>query len=88
MCGKASASCLPIVSFGLSEEGYTLIDHAFSALFTLNKKWVVLYVAHNNPAAAKVYDKVGFVGLCGKPRVEGVDDWIEIGCQNTELGHW
>ncbi|KIJ54340.1 hypothetical protein M422DRAFT_221915 [Sphaerobolus stellatus SS14] len=58
------------------------------ALFTLRKQWVVLYVAHNNPAAAKVYDKVGFSGLCGKPRVEGIDDWVEIGCRSAELGHW
>ncbi|KAF8580146.1 hypothetical protein K439DRAFT_1637278 [Ramaria rubella] len=57
-------------------------------LLTQRKQWVVLYVAHNNPAAAKVYDKVGFTGLCGKLRVEGVDDWIEIGCRNAQIGHW
>ncbi|KAF8527412.1 hypothetical protein BU17DRAFT_61565 [Hysterangium stoloniferum] len=57
-------------------------------LITQGKQWVVLYVAHNNPAAAKVYDKVGFTGLCGKPRAEGVDDWIEIGCRGAQIGHW
>ncbi|KAF8531271.1 hypothetical protein JB92DRAFT_2825217 [Gautieria morchelliformis] len=59
-----------------------------SFLVTQRKQWVVLYVAHNNPAAAKVYDKVGFTGLCGKPRADGVDDWLEIGCRNAEIGHW
>lgn len=52
---------------------------------------VVLYVAHDNPAANKVYDRVGFVGLRGQDgSVRGVDPWIEIGFDQevTELGHW
>ncbi|KZS96200.1 hypothetical protein SISNIDRAFT_483585 [Sistotremastrum niveocremeum HHB9708] len=52
------------------------------------KKSVVLYVAHDNIAAAKVYDRVGFAGLCGKPKVDGVHPWLEVGFHNTELGHW
>ncbi|KAL1729491.1 acyl-CoA N-acyltransferase [Schizophyllum commune] len=45
------------------------------------KDEVVLYVAHNNPAAAGVYRRVGF---------EGVDSWMEIGLDQSrvQLGHW
>jgi len=58
------------------------------ALLKERKDSVVLFVAHDNLAAAKVYDRVGFQGLCGKPRVEGVDPWLEVGFQDTNLGHW
>lgn len=57
-------------------------------LFKERKDSVVLFVAHDNLAAAKVYDRVGFVGLCGKPLVEGVEPWVEVGFQDSELGHW
>lgn len=56
-----------------------------------NKDRVVLYVAHNNPAAAKVYGRVGFVGLARSPEpVEGVDSWLELGFDrhHVQLGHW
>ncbi|KAG6868868.1 hypothetical protein C0993_008616 [Termitomyces sp. T159_Od127] len=55
------------------------------------KESVVLYVAHNNPAASKVYNRVGFVGLDNSmPPVNGVDSWQEIGFDRDEvvLGHW
>lgn len=57
-------------------------------LYELNKQLVVLFVAHDNKAAEKVYDRVGFQGLWGKARPEGVNDWVEIGFEDTELGHW
>ncbi|KAG5636417.1 hypothetical protein H0H81_008127 [Sphagnurus paluster] len=55
------------------------------------KESVVLYVAHENTVAIKVYDRVGFVGLSeGGPKVEGVDRWLEVGFDSAqvELGHW
>ncbi|KAG6890009.1 hypothetical protein C0995_012969 [Termitomyces sp. Mi166 len=55
------------------------------------KESVVLYVAHNNPAASKVYHRVGFVGLDkSMPLVDGVDSWLELGFDRyrVELGHW
>ncbi|KAJ6590082.1 hypothetical protein DFH09DRAFT_1140853 [Mycena vulgaris] len=55
------------------------------------KQSVALYVAHNNPAATRVYDHVGFLGLAdGASPVEGVDSWLEIGLDRSkiELGHW
>ncbi|KAJ7099419.1 hypothetical protein B0H15DRAFT_546209 [Mycena belliarum] len=55
------------------------------------KHSVALYVAHNNPAATKVYAKVGFLGLVeGAAPVEGVDSWLELGLDRSkiELGHW
>ncbi|KAH8102560.1 hypothetical protein BXZ70DRAFT_929052 [Cristinia sonorae] len=57
------------------------------------KESVVLYVANANPAAAKVYSRVGFVGLDeesqSKP-VAGVDRWLELGFDRkyVRLGHW
>ena len=52
------------------------------------KQVVVLYVAHNNPAATKVYRRVGFQGLLGDTRPAGVEDWLELGFQGAQLGHW
>ncbi|KAJ3521366.1 hypothetical protein NM688_g9025 [Phlebia brevispora] len=55
------------------------------------KDSVVLYVAHNNPAAAKVYNRVGFVGIGPESEsVEGVDSWLELGFdrKQVQLGHW
>ena len=52
---------------------------------------MVLYVAHNNPAAAKVYDRVGFVGISPNgPAAEGVHSWLELGFDTdiVQLGHW
>jgi len=55
------------------------------------KESVVLYVAHDNEAASKVYQRVGFVGLDGKDcSAEGVEPWLEIGFDTdvVQLGHW
>lgn len=55
------------------------------------KESVVLYVAHDNEAAANVYHRVGFVGLDGRDfSAEGVESWLEIGFDRdvVELGHW
>lgn len=57
----------------------------------ISKESVMLYVAHNNPAAAKVYHRVGFAGLTqDSPRSEGVDSWVELGLDQMKvrLGHW
>ncbi|KAG5647769.1 hypothetical protein DXG03_008492 [Asterophora parasitica] len=54
------------------------------------KESVILYVAHNNPAASKVYNRVGFAGLEKfLPAVDGVDSWLELGFDRNviELGH-
>jgi len=50
----------------------------------LTKESVVVYVAHDNPDAAKVYRRAGFVGLEGKT-VEGVDPWVETGFDRSEV---
>ncbi|KAG7449976.1 uncharacterized protein BT62DRAFT_963526 [Guyanagaster necrorhizus] len=57
----------------------------------MTKEKVALYVAHNNPAASKVYHRVGFAGLGGDGvPVNGVDAWTEIGFDRDviDLGHW
>lgn len=56
-----------------------------------SKEKVVLYVAHNNPAAAKVYDRVGFLGLGPtSSAVPEVSSWLELGFDRNlvTLGHW
>ena len=68
------------------------VQHAHASHRLLQtKESVVLYVAHDNPTAAKVYHRVGFVGLSedGAP-VEGVDPWLELGFdqEKVDLGHW
>ncbi|KAK0196074.1 hypothetical protein F5146DRAFT_1028411 [Armillaria mellea] len=57
----------------------------------MTKEKVALYVAHTNPAASKVYHRVGFAGLGSDGiAVEGVDAWTEIGFDRgvIDLGHW
>lgn len=56
-----------------------------------DKQSLVLYVAHENPAARRTYKSVGFRGLeDGKGLVAGVERWLEIGFdrQRIRLGHW
>jgi hypothetical protein len=49
---------------------------------------VTLYVGHNN-SAQRVYDRVGYVGLCGKEKVNGVEDSLELGLvTGAPRGHW
>lgn len=65
-----------------------LVRYVTKELLTqLSKRMVVLYVGHTN-SAARVYDRVGYVGLGDKPKVEGVEDWLEVGFMNTDRGHW
>ncbi|TFK36975.1 hypothetical protein BDQ12DRAFT_724793 [Crucibulum laeve] len=56
------------------------------------KESVVLYVAHDNNAARKVYDRVGFLGLKKEAygNVPGVEPWLEIGFdrESVDLGMW
>lgn len=48
---------------------------------------ITLYVGYDN-RAARVYDKVGFVGLSGQEKHEGVEDALELGFVGTDRGHW
>ena len=67
-----------------------LVRHVCQQLL-LTKDAIVLYVAHDNPAAAGVYHRVGFQGLSeSKARVEGVENWLELGFDRemVRLGHW
>lgn len=55
------------------------------------KESVVLYVADTNPAAEKVYHRVGFAGLTSDSRpVPDVATWLELGFDQSavQLGHW
>jgi RimJ/RimL family protein N-acetyltransferase len=64
---------------------------AFSYLKVEGKSALVLYVAHDNPAARSVYRRVGFRGLEDEAvAVAGVEPWLEIGFDRSviTLGHW
>ncbi|KAI0830569.1 hypothetical protein BC628DRAFT_880411 [Trametes gibbosa] len=65
-----------------------LVRYVCEILFT-TKENIVLYVAHNNPAAAKVYGRVGFVGFSSSEN-GSVDSWKEVGFDRemVQLGHW
>ena len=68
----------------------TLIHrHAANRLLVdCGKRSVTLYVGHSN-SAQRVYDRVGFVGLCGKEKVHGVEDSLELGLvTGAPRGHW
>jgi ribosomal protein S18 acetylase RimI-like enzyme len=54
----------------------------------MEKEYVVLYVAHDNPTACNVYERVGFTGL--EEHNPDIDRWLEIGFDRsrTFLGHW
>ncbi|KAJ3528189.1 hypothetical protein NM688_g8029 [Phlebia brevispora] len=56
-------------------------------LFDVGVDKVVLYVGYENNAQ-KVYHRVGFVGLCGTEKVEGVEDSLELGFVGADRGHW
>jgi ribosomal protein S18 acetylase RimI-like enzyme len=56
-------------------------------LFEDKKASVALYVGHQNNAQ-RVYDRVGFAGLCGKDKPEGVEDSLELGFIGANKGHW
>ncbi|KAK7694964.1 hypothetical protein QCA50_002152 [Cerrena zonata] len=55
------------------------------------KRSVVLFVGHDNPAA-RVYERVGFVGLSrgAQGNIPGVERWLELGFDRScvTLGHW
>ncbi|KAF8872523.1 hypothetical protein CPB85DRAFT_1237624 [Mucidula mucida] len=68
-----------------------LVRRVTKILLSSRYEEVALYVAHDNPAAAKVYHRVGFAGL-GDGSADGVncEHWSEIGFDRNvvELGHW
>lgn len=70
---------------------YPFVTYSTSCRLLETKHYVVLYVAHDN-SAARVYERVGFVGLGQGPQknVPGVERWLEIGFDRSrvDLGHW
>ncbi|KAF9016419.1 hypothetical protein BDZ89DRAFT_1022759 [Hymenopellis radicata] len=68
-----------------------LVRRVTKLLLSSRYEKVALYVAHTNPAAAKVYHRVGFAGL-GDDSMDGknCEHWSEIGFDRkvVDLGHW
>ncbi|EJU02647.1 hypothetical protein DACRYDRAFT_21678 [Dacryopinax primogenitus] len=54
------------------------------------KEVVVLFVGHDLKTAAHVYGRVGFVGVGDRPLSERafVENWLELGFDNVDIGHW
>ena len=64
-----------------------LMNASDRLLFDCGKESVVLYVGYEN-SAQKVYHRVGFAGLCGDAKVDGVEDSLELGFVGSSRGHW
>ncbi|KAI0033999.1 hypothetical protein K488DRAFT_84440 [Vararia minispora EC-137] len=65
-----------------------LVRDVTRRLLSCGKSSVTLYVGHSN-GAQRVYDRVGFVGLCGKDKPTGVEDALELGfATGSSRGHW
>ncbi|OSC99456.1 hypothetical protein PYCCODRAFT_1373154 [Trametes coccinea BRFM310] len=65
--------------------------HFVCARLLQEKESVVLYVAHNNQAAEKVYRRVKFVAhSSARDESELADSWKELGFDRevVQLGHW
>ncbi|KAI8980754.1 hypothetical protein BD414DRAFT_444218 [Trametes punicea] len=65
-----------------------LVRHVCECLLQV-KESVVLYVAHSNPVAEKVYRRVGFVD-CTSSSHGPAESWKELGFDRAavQLGHW
>lgn len=69
--------------------GKRLVAWVCDHLFEEGYDDVSLYVdEQQTPEAAALYDKVGFMGLCGRSRPPRVETWVEIAFENTIKGHW
>ncbi|KAH9929661.1 uncharacterized protein B0H18DRAFT_995581 [Fomitopsis serialis] len=55
-----------------------LVREVTGRLFDCGRDCVVLYVGHDN-TAQRVYDRVGYAGLCGKDKSERIEDSLELG---------
>jgi len=88
LCGTPGAVCHKRVRSSLFSFGYQLAHRSSNRLlFDMKRDAVTLYVSHGN-SAQRVYDRVGFVGLCGKEQPVGVEDSIELGFVGTARGLW
>jgi len=69
--------------------GKRLVAWVCEELFDRDYEDISLYVSEqDNQEAAALYDKVGFTGLCGRPRPPHVEEWIEFTFEGTIKGHW
>lgn len=88
LCGKTREACHKRVCRNLFGFGYQAAYRDLNRLlFDVKRDAVTLYVGHGN-SAQRVYDRVGFVGLCGKERPADVEDSIELGFAGTARGIW
>jgi len=88
LCGKTREKCHKRVCRNLFGFGYQVAYRGLNRLlFDVKRDAVTLYVGHGN-SAQRVYDRVGFVGLCGKERPADVEDSIELGFVGTARGIW
>jgi hypothetical protein len=46
---------------------------------------VCLFVEPSNPAAIRVYSRVGFLGLDSGVPDESIEEWAELGWEGVEL---
>ena len=88
LCRTPRAACHERVRNSLYNVWYQVAHRSSNRLlFDMKRDAVTLYVSHGN-SAQRVYDRVGFVGLCGKEQPVGVEDSIELGFAGTARGLW
>ena len=88
ICRASRSQCNQAVCHPLPSSGDFDIKPTHSLLVDCGKRNVTLYVGHSN-SAQRVYDRVGFVGLCGKEKVNGVEDSLELGLvTGAPRGQW
>lgn len=88
LCRESRTTChegVRSISFGFGYQAAYLGLNRL--LFDVSREAVTLYVSHGN-SAQRVYDRVGFVGLCGREQPVGVEDAIELGFVGTVRGLW
>jgi hypothetical protein len=61
---------------------------SLSSLFAAGLPKVCLNVDLANIAAVRTYVKVGFIGLDSGLPNPLIEEWVEIGFENVELGQW
>ena len=65
---------------------------SFRSVLNSGMQRVVLYVAHSNEPASRVYHRVGYKGLFSEQASETplVESWLELGFdrKRVDLGHW
>lgn len=89
VCGKLGAPFEFLLSIEELIKTIDVMSSKNSLLHKERKQSVLLYVALGNSPAERAYKSVGFGGLLGDAQDSNLDtEWLELGFDGTDLGHW